>query len=368
MKKIVIVAGDKSGDLYGGLLCKQLKDKFSSVEIYSFGGEILAQNSHQIVNLLAHSVCGIIEVISSLRKLLAIFKKVKETILDIKPDLIILIDFPDFNLRLAKAFNKKFPLFYYVSPQIWAWRKKRIKAIKKYVDKMTVLFKFEETFYKNENMDVLYFGHPLLEIITGTPSPGSQNNDETFKKIISFLPGSRKNEVKRHLPIMIETKKILQKELPEYKFQVIRPPNLEENFYKKFSPQMPIIDHSYETIKKSKFIVACSGTATVELAIMEIPYIIIYKLNPLSWQILKKMVKIDFVGMVNILAERKIIDELLQKQASPKKIAAKTMQYIKNEEKYFYLKNELKKVKDILSPYNATEKFADFIGNYLNLV
>ena len=359
MKKIVIVAGDKSGDLYGGLLSKQLKSKFPKIEIYSFGGEKLAEHSQQIINLLSHSVCGLVEVLSSIGRLLKIFKKTKKTILDLKPDLIILIDFPDFNLRLAKKLNRKFPLIYYVSPQIWAWRKNRIETIKKYVDKMVVLFKFEEAFYKNENMDVLYFGHPLLEII--------KEEDTEPNKIISFLPGSRKNEVKRHLPIMIETKKIIEKELENYRFRIIRPPNLEKEFYEKFSPNIDIVDHSYKTIKESKFIIVSSGTATVELAILEVPYIIIYKLNPLSWHILKRMVKANFIGMVNILSGRKIVDELLQKQANPKNLAAKTIEYIKDNEKCSRLKGELKNIKNILSPLNATEKFADFIGNYLKL-
>jgi len=359
MKKIVIVAGDKSGDLYGGLLSKQLKNKFSDLEIYSFGGDKLAKHSQQIIDLLAHSVCGLVEVLSSLKKILKIFKKTKETILDIKPDLVILIDFPDFNLKLAKELNKKFPIFYYVSPQVWAWRKSRVKAIKKYVDKMVVLFEFEKNFYKNENMDVLYFGHPLLEII-------KEENTEP-RKIISFLPGSRKNEIKRHLPAIIETKKIIEQELPDYQFRIIRPPNLEKLIYEKFSPNIDIVDHSYKAIKESQFIICSSGTATVELAILGVPYLIIYKLNSLSWHILKKMVKIDFVGMVNILAGGKIVEELLQKQANPKKIASLTLEYLKNDKKYSELKQKLKDIIRVLSPANATEKFTDFIGDYLKL-
>lgn len=340
-------------------MSKQLKSKFPKIEIYSFGGENLAEYSQQIINLLPHSVCGLVEVLSSIGELLKIFKKTKETILNLKPDLIILIDFPDFNLRLAKGLNKKFPLIYYVSPQVWAWRKNRIETIKKYVDKMVVLFKFEEAFYKNENMDVLYFGHPLLEII--------KEEDTEPSKIISFLPGSRKNEVKRHLPIMIETKKIVEKELEGYRFRIIKPPNLEKEFYEKFSPNIDIVDHSYKAIKESKFIVASSGTATVELAILGIPYLIIYKLNPLSWYILKRMVKADFIGMVNILSGRKIVDELLQRQANPKNLASITLEYLRDNQKYSQLKNELKRVKDKLCPHKASEKFADFVGNYLKL-
>lgn len=357
VKKIVIVAGDKSGDLYGGLLSKRLKEKFSSLEIYSFGGQALSKYSHQIINLLDPSVCGLLEVLTSLRRLLNIFNKTVQAIKQLKPDLIILIDFPDFNLKLAKTLNKAYPLFYYVSPQVWAWRKKRVKLIKKYVDKMVVIFKFEKDFYQKEGIDSLYFGHPLLEII--------EEKKVEQKKIISFLPGSRKNEVKKHLPIMQKAKELIEKELKDYEFRIIRPENLEKDLYKKFTPRMDIVDHSYTTIKESKFIISSSGTATLEIAILEIPYIIIYKVNPISWQILKRIVNTPFIGMVNILASRKIVDELLQNQATPQKIAALTLEYLKDEGKYFHLKEELKEVKKMLAPLGATEKFADFIGHYL---
>ncbi len=359
MKKIVIVAGDKSGDLYGGILSKQIKEKFPSVEIYSFGGSVLAKHSNQVINLLSHSVCGLIEVLSSLGELLKIFRKTQEHIKEIKPDLIILIDFPDFNLKLAKSLNKDFPIFYYVSPQIWAWRKKRINLIKKYVDKMTVIFKFEQDFYKKEGVDVLYFGHPLLEVI-------KKENIEP-KKIISLLPGSRKNEVKKHLPIMHAAVEIIQKQLPDYQFRIIRPSNLEKQFYSQFCSDIEVVEHSYDKIEESKFIIASSGTATVEIAILEVPYLIIYKVNSLSFQILKRLVDIKFIGMVNLLRGRKIIDELLQSQANPKTIATHTLDYLKNESKYSSLKNELKSTKKILTPFGATEKFADFIGKYLGL-
>lgn len=369
-KKIVIVAGDKSGDLYGGMLSKKLKEKFTpldsnhltgftSIEIFSFGGSNLAQYSHQIINLLSYSVCGILEVLSSLGKILHIFRKTIQEIDRLKPDLIILIDFPDFNLKLAKTLNKKYTLFYYVSPQVWAWREKRVELIKKYVDKMIVIFKFEEDFYRKKGIDVFYFGHPLLEII-------QTMNIET-KKIISFLPGSRKNEIKRHLPIMLEAKKIMEKELNNYRFRIIRPENIEIAFYKKLSGQINIVNHSLGALEESEFIITSSGTATVEITIIGIPFLIIYKVNPISWQILRKIVKTKFIGMVNILAGEKIIEELVQEKANPQNIAKKSLEIIKNKEKYNHLRKDLNKVKEILTPYGAGEKFADFIVRYLNL-
>ncbi|MBU1112260.1 MAG: lipid-A-disaccharide synthase [Candidatus Omnitrophica bacterium] len=359
MKKIVIVAGDTSGDIYGGLLSKNLKQKYPSLEIYSFGGPALAKHSRQIINLLQHSVCGLVEVLSSLKTILATFEETLRKIKEIKPDLVILIDFPDFNLRLAKKINKQYPVFYYVSPQVWAWRKKRIKLIKKFIDKMVVIFKFEEDFYKRNNMDVLYFGHPLLEII--------QPLDREPKKIISFLPGSRKNELKKHLPIMREAKKIIQQRLPEYGFQIIKPASLDRKLYEQFYPDMEIVEHSYAALEESKFIITSSGTATVEIAILGIPYLIIYKINPLSWQILKRMVKTKFVGMVNILAGKKVVDELLQKDANPQRISEVTCGYLENEAKYSQLKEELKNLKEILYPYGASVGLADYIGRYLKL-
>ncbi|MCF7907957.1 MAG: lipid-A-disaccharide synthase [Candidatus Omnitrophica bacterium] len=359
-RKIVIIAGDTSGDLYGGLLAKKLKEKYSSLEIDSFGGPALAEHSQQIVNLLAHSVSGLVEVISSLKGIFAIFNQAYEHIEKVKPDLVILIDFPDFNLRLAKKINKKYPVFYYVSPQVWAWREKRVNLIKKFIDQIIVIFKFEKDFYQTKNIDALYFGHPLLEIIE------RPENSKT-KNIISFMPGSRKNEVKKHLPVMSEAKKIIEKQLPGYQFQIIKPESLSQEFYRQFSPDMDIVNHSYLALAESKFIIASSGTATVEIAILEVPYLIIYKVNPLTWHILKKLVKTKFIGMVNILSKEKIVDELLQNEASSNKIAKATFSYLTNDQKCNQLKEKLKKVKETLSPYGASEKFAEYIGKYLKL-
>ena len=357
-KKIAIVAGDSSADLYGGLLCKKIKEKFSDIEIFSFAGPKIAQFSHQKIDLLQHSVSGIFEVIAHLSEIIKVFNETVSKINEIKPDLVILMDFPDFNLKLAKALNKKFPIFYYISPQVWAWRKKRVELIKRYVEKMIVIFKFEEDFYKKEEMDVSYFGHPLLEII----KPQSIEP----KKIISFLPGSRKNEILRHLPVMQEAKRIMSKKLSNYHFRIIKPENLKKTFYKKFS-DMDVMNHSYDAIKESEFVITSSGTATVEIAILEVPFLIIYKVNPFTLHILRRLVKTDFIGMVNILASKKIIDELLQEAATPENIAEKTLDYIENKEKYQEIKDQLRKIKEIIGPLGATEKCADFIGDYLRL-
>jgi len=357
--KIFFIAGDRSADLYGGLLCERLKQKFASVELFSCGGDNLAAHSRQVIDLLSHSVSGLVEVLSSLKTMLHILQQTCEEIERLKPDLIIPIDFPDFNLRLIKKLDRKYPVFYYISPQVWAWRKKRIWLLKRYVDKMVVIFKFEEDFYKKEGIDVLYFGHPLLEIIPDISTP--------TKNIISFMPGSRTNEIKKHLPLMIATKSLLQKKLPNYQFRIIRPSNIDESFYDTASSGLKVSLHSYEALKESKFIVASSGTATVEIAILEVPYLIIYKVHPLTWHIIRRLVKTDFAGMVNILRAQPVVKELLQRQANPKNIAKNVLSYLNDNASYENLKRELKKTKQFLSPYGSTEKFADYIGKYLKL-
>jgi lipid-A-disaccharide synthase len=190
------------------------------------------------------------------------------------------------------------------------------------------------------------------------------------------MPGSRKNEIKEHLPVMIKAKEIIEKELKDYSYRIIRPDNIPVEFYKDISCRVEtdtacgieIVEHTYDAIEESAFIITSSGTATVEISILEVPFLVIYKLNLLSWHLLKTLVKTKFVAMTNILAGKKVVEELLQDKASPQNIAEVTLRYLTNEADYLALKNELAKIKDILSPYGATEKFAQSIGKYLKLI
>jgi lipid-A-disaccharide synthase len=352
-KRIAIVAGDKSADSYAALLCRHLKAASPEIEIYTFAGSQTAAYSRQILNLVDHSVTGLVEVLRSLPKIIGKFNRTFEEINRIKPDLVILCDFPDFNLRLAQKLNKRYPLYYYISPQVWAWRKERVEIIRKYVDKMIVIFKFEEEFFLKEKIPVLYFGHPLLELIkTETVKP---------EKTISFMPGSRKSVLKQHLPIVIRTKDFLAQKLPGYRFRIIRPENIPESFYKGFPLNMEIIPHSYQALSESEFVVASSGTSGIELAVLEVPYILIYKMNPLSWFMVKRLVNVSYAGMVNILAKKPLIKELLQKKTMPLNVAVEVLRIINDPKAYSDIKNGLAQVKDLLKPEGAAESFANHI-------
>lgn len=361
MKKIVFVAGDKSGDLYAGLLCKVLKERYKdALALYSFGGPVLAQHSLQPFNLVDLSVSGLVEVISHFRQLARAFGSTVKKIHALNPDLVILVDFPDFNLRLAQKLKPRFTLFYYVSPQIWAWRHNRIHTIKKYIDKMIVLFEFEQKLYTQAHIDTHFFGHPLLDIVRSIHAAPH--------KLILFLPGSRKNEIKRHLPLMHNVKLLLAQRLPDFTFKIVRPESIPKRFYRDIiGDALEIVLHSYETIAQAQFIITASGTATLELAILGVPFSILYKVNPLTWFILKHIVHTHFIGLPNIVSGEKIVEEFIQTQANPKKVATHTLNLMCSKDEYENIKQKIQKVKDKLIPYNALQNTAAFIGNYLGL-
>lgn len=359
MKKIFIVAGDPSGDIHGGNLAEQIQEISPETQIYSAGGIHLKKYSHQITNLTEIAVTGIFEVLGYLKKILDKFNLTVRKIQEIKPDIVILIDFPDFNLRLAKKLKAKgFRIFYYISPQVWAWRKNRIKLIKKYIDKVMVIFPFEEGFYKRHGVEAVYVGNPSFESM---PEILPKQHPAIEKKKIVFLPGSRTKEVTRHLPLMIETKKLLQP--LELSFAVIKYPRLPSRLFEKAGEEgIEIIkENRYKTISESWIAVSSSGTATLELALLNIPTVVIYKTALLSWLILKSIVKIDFISIVNILAKEEVFPELIQYKASPANIAGHCREFLNNPEYYTSTKKKIRRIKDVLSSKPASKTAAEEI-------
>jgi lipid-A-disaccharide synthase len=298
---------------------------------------------------------GLVEVLSSLGKLIELFNQSVEKIDQLKPDLVIVIDSPDFNLRLIKKLNRRYPVFYYVSPQIWAWREGRINQIKKYVDTMVVLFEFERDYYKAKGVEAVYFGHPLLDMIT--PQAASKKN------IITFMPGSRRSEIKRHMPLIVKTENLLAQKI-DYQFQIIRPHNIEEEFYRQFTRDIKIVLRDNKIIEESKFILCASGTATLELAIFNIPHLIFYKVSQVTWAIARLLVKVKFAGIINIICGKKIVEEFLQENATAEKLAGYTTLMLQDEQKYNELKDNLNAACKRLEPHGAIQKFAEYIKTY----
>lgn len=375
-KKIIIIAGEASGDLHAAHLIKHLKSISSDVEIGGLGGRLMKQAGAEIYyDLTDIAVIGFFEILKNLSKFRSAFNLLLRKIDQVKPDVVILIDYPGFNLKLAKEIKKrKIPIIYYISPQIWAWGKKRISVIKELVDKMVVIFKFEEELYKKENVDVYFTGHPLVEVAKPTTPKETtikNYNLDPSKLTIILLPGSRENEIRKILPIMLDTVSILREKIKNSQFIIIQTPSVNNSIYQeiineKKLPVRLLSNNVYNLLEISEFALICSGTATLEAAILQVPMVIIYKVTFLSWLFVKELIKIPYIGLVNIVANKKIVPEFLQYNTQPKKISQYIIEILSSKNKIKDIKGELLKVKDSLGDSGATKKAAKYILNFLN--
>lgn len=350
-KTIMIIAGEASGDMHGANLVREMLNVNPGLIFYGIGGNKLRKEG---VELLADAsvmaVVGLTEVISKLRSILKIMGMMKRSMDERRPDLVILIDYPDFNLPLARAAKKRgIKVFYYISPQVWAWRKGRIGQIKKTVDKMAVILPFEVETYRKEGFEVSYVGHPLLDMVKTDYSKQESRKilGLAEKNTVGILPGSRHSEIKKLLPEMLRAAQILKKEMPDTQFILPLADTLEEasvnEFISGFDVQVKVISgHTYDVITCSDLIWVASGTATLETALLEVPMIIIYKISLLSYLIGRLIVDIKNIGLVNIIAGKTIVPELIQSDANGARIAAEALTILKNEARKQEMIKELK--------------------------
>jgi lipid-A-disaccharide synthase len=339
-KKIMLVAGEVSGDLHGAHLVEAIHRIDPEVQFFGVGGEGLERKG---MKLLYHahslSVVGITEALLKLRPILKAFQGLKESLDHEKPDLLILIDFPDFNLRLAKiAHRRGIPILYYISPQVWAWRRKRIKLIARLVKKMVVLFPFEVPLYEAAGVDVEWVGHPLLDIVKPTlPQEVAfqQFGLDPKRRTIGLLPGSRKHEVEKLLPPLLASAHLLQKEIPRLQFIIPLAPGISRATLSPWTgnisiPLKVVEGWTYDVMNLSELLITASGTATLEGAILGKPMVIVYKVSLLSYWIGKRLVRVDHIGLVNLVAGREIVPELIQKDVNPQRIAEEALRILKD--------------------------------------
>ncbi|RKY89329.1 lipid-A-disaccharide synthase [candidate division KSB1 bacterium] len=369
-KNILIIAGEPSGDLLGAPLISALKKLNENIEIYGIGGNLMINEGlKNIFHIDQLSIMGITEIIRKIPFMMKVFIRMKKEIAMRKPDIIVLIDYPGFNLRFAKIAKKKgFKVFYYVSPQIWAWRKKRIKSIAKYVDTMAVVFKFEEDIYKKEKINAEFVSHPALERIKINLSKEeflSKYKIRHSAPVIGLLPGSRKQEVMKIFPIMIEAVDKIKKKLGNLQVVVGNHPSLEKSLYEYYIKDSTDIfltgEDIYESIKYSDFLIISSGTATIESAILETPMLIVYRVSPITYYLGKYLVKLPYIGMVNILAGKMIVPELIQKRFNSESVAETVIDFLNNPDKINNMKEELRKVKSSLGDGSASTRTAELI-------
>lgn len=368
MKKIVIVSGEASGDLHGAYLVREMKAIDPDLSFAGVGGEYMrAAGVDILVDSLEMSVVGLTEAIVKIGTIIRVRRLLKAYLHREKPDLVILIDYPEFNLylaRLAKTMGLK--VFYYISPQVWAWRKNRVFKIARCVDAMAVIFPFEKQFYDAVSLDIEFVGHPLLDIVK--PCLG---RDEARKRFgvddgattVALLPGSRVNEVRRLLPPMLHAASMIAKRYDNLHFILPLANSLDRAFVQGYvdgtAVTVTIVDDAtYDVVAVSDVAVVTSGTATLETALLETPMIIVYIVSPLSYMLGRLFVRIDHIGLANIVAGSSIVPELIQSDATGENIARELAALLDDEQRLGNMRRELHEVKKKLGEPGAAARAA----------
>ncbi len=371
-RKIMIVTGEASGDLHGANLVRSLLGKDSTLQFCGMGGTELAALGVEILYDAAKvSVVGIFEVFSHLKDIWQAQLVLRRRLVEDPPDLLILIDLPDFNLHLAKKAKKiGIPVFYYISPQIWAWRSGRVKTMKARVDKIGVILPFEEEFYRQHGVAAQYVGHPLLDTVKASASREQFLNWQGIAqdtRCIGILPGSRRREVSSLLPIFLSAAATLQKNFPQQiVFFIPRASTISQQElaaaglpdYQQYLDIRVIEENRYSMMAACDAVITASGTVTLELAILEVPMVVAYTLAPLTYQLAKRLVKVDFFTLVNLIAGYAAVPELLQHEVTAEKIAAEIREIITLPARNQKMRRALKDVHAKLGTSGASDKAA----------
>jgi lipid-A-disaccharide synthase len=363
--KIYIIAGEASGDLHGSNLMKALiAESKTPIDFRFWGGdrmkEVAGEPAKHIRDL---AFMGFIEVLANIRTIARNIKFCKQDILDFKPDVLVLIDYPGFNLRIAEwAKGQGIHVVYYISPQVWAWKESRVKKIKRSVDQLFVILPFEKEFYKKHKMEVEYLGHPLLDAINDYRSTqlalidlrtSLKLNEE---RVIAVLPGSRKQEISVKLPIMLEA----LKEFKDYTILIAAAPSLDSSFYEPFlnNNVQIIAGRTYDILSVAEIAVVTSGTATLETALLGIPQVVCYKGSAISYHIAKQLIKIKFISLVNLILDKEAVVELIQNECNPIRIREEVALIMEGKPKRNQILKDYQELVQLLGEGGASKKVA----------
>ena len=367
-----IIAGEASGDIYGANLMHDLQHNDSKSEFRFWGGDLMQKyGGTPIKHYKELAFMGFIPVIMNIRTILNNISFCKKDIKEYNPDVLILIDYPGFNLKIAKfAKSINLKVFYYISPTVWAWHKSRINIIKSSIDKLFVILPFEKEFFKQHNYHVDYFGHPLLDEIEAKKKDIKprkiflQDNNLSKKKIIAILPGSRKQEISKILLIMIS----IVKDFSEYQFIIAGAPGLNIEFYKSIIRNQNIsivFNQTYSLLKYSVAAIVTSGTATLETALFNVPEIVCYKTNWLTFSIAKKIINLKYISLVNLILDKEAVKELIQDDLTSDNIKDELYKILINKGHLNKIKQDYIELNNILGNNGASKKIADAMYKYL---
>lgn len=372
-KSIFISAGEQSGDIHASGLINELKKLNPSISFIGLGGNLSESSGLKLLHHIKElATIGFMDVLKKFSFFKEILKECAQYIQLNNPDVVVLIDYPGFNIRLAEKIRKFYEgkIIYYISPQLWAWHKKRVYKIKENVDKMLVVFPFEVAFYNKYGVDAEYVGHPLVKKIKSFMTEHPKEKKIFGKaKIITFLPGSRKDEIKLHLPVLLEIGNQLKKEF-DVIINISKAPSLNDNVFDEFSNQLAgynlTSENTYKLILNSDLVLTKAGTSTIECGLIGTPFLIFYKTHALNYFLLKPIVTIENLGMVNILAKENIIREYVQKEFTPDNVLLEARRILTDDNYAQSIRNNLSKLWNILGDKDASENAVKIISSYLS--
>lgn len=363
--KYYIIAGEASGDLHGSNLIREIKARDAAAEIRCWGGDLMeAAGATLVKHYRDLAFMGFVEVVANLRTILRNLDFCKQDIRKFQPDLLIYIDYPGFNLRVADwAKREGFHNVYYISPQVWAWKENRVKRIKASVDRMLVILPFELDFYRKWNYPVSYVGHPLAEVI----EKYKQDNASLQRnpKLIALLPGSRKQEILKKLPVMLS----VTPSFPEYEFVVAKAPGVSDDFYAPLLAKFPNVrttsNATYAVLMQAEAALVTSGTATLETALFGVPEVVCYKGNKISYLIAKRLIKVKYISLVNLIMDRLVVKELIQDDMNTQNLVQELKNLLHNQEYRNRITGDYDQLRRLLQQGgNASAKAAEEIVDY----
>jgi len=364
--RIMISCGEPSGDLYAGALVSEILSREPSADVFGFGGRRLAAAGTRLVgDFQGLSVTGLTEALRVLPRSYAMLRRLVAAARATRPDVFVAIDFPDFNFRLMAALHRLgIPIVYYISPQLWAWRAGRMRTMKRFVDRVLVIFPFEEALYRREGVPVEFVGHPLIDLV-GVKAPRAallrEHGLVADAPTVALLPGSRPNELRRIVPDMAASLPLIRARVPGVQFIVAAAPNLQDEL---FAPLLgasgPVLvrERTDDVLAACDVVITASGTATVQAALHERPMVVVYRLSPLTYRIGKPFVRVDTYAMANLVAGERIVPELIQDDFTPARVADETVRLLTDRELYTRTRDALRRVRENLGGSGASGRAA----------
>jgi lipid-A-disaccharide synthase len=363
----MLSCGETSGDLYAGALVEALRAHDPAIEVFGLGGDCFRAAGGRLVgDFHGLAVTGLVEALRVLPDSFAMYRKLVEAAGREKPDVLVLIDYPDFNFRLMSAVRRLgVPIVYYVSPQLWAWRPGRMHTMKTMVDRVLPIFPFEQVLYEREGVDVQFVGHPLIDLARAqTPREEFLRSIDLdpSKPVIALLPGSRPNELHRLVPILAAAVPRIASRLPGTQFVIARAPHLPDSYFAPFdgggSPLRVVADQTDNVLAAADAVVTASGTATVQAALHGKPMVVVYKLSPLTYKLGKPLVRVSNYSMVNLVAGERVVEELIQDECTPDAVARETIELLTNADRADDMKEQLAIVRQKLGGPGASQRAA----------